>query len=459
MKLKYAKQNKKDFRQINFYQKDSEKKQDTKNDLFLNIALPKETLTRKSFIRLIRLGVRRAMLHKQEKISFSYEQLKQIAQLFLDEKETAHLSIMNILLASYSFDTYKTQKKYQLKEILVFGDFSKEEKSAIKETEIIANNMNIARDFANTPGNDMTPKILVQKVTTLFKKLPHTKVKILGEKEIKKLKMNLIEAVGRASKEESQFIVVEYTNGKKNEQPIVIVGKGVTFDAGGLDIKPAGKFMDMYMDMTGAAIGIGTLKSLIDLKVQKNVVLLIPAVENFVGDQSYRPGDILTSMSGKTVAVGNTDAEGRLVMADAITYGERYKPSMLIDIATLTGASLVALGQRATAIMSKTKEIQSEMIRLGDTLGEYLWPLPAWDEYTSDLQSDYADISNIGKTRYGGTITAGMFLYEFIKMYKKEPHWVHLDIAPRMEAIEGDNLAKGATGEPIAVLVEYIRNS
>ncbi len=459
MKLHYAKQNKKDFRQINFYQKESEKKQDTKDNLFLNIALPKEPLTRMSFIRLVRLGVRRAILHKQEKISFSYQQLRDISQSFLDKKESAFLSIMNIIRASYSFDTYKTHKDYQLKEILIFGDFSKIEKKAMQEAEIVASNINMARDLANTPGNNMTPSILARTVKTLFKKAPNTKVKILKEKDIKKLKMNLMEAVGRASKEESQFIIVEYINGKKNEKPTVIVGKGVTFDAGGLDIKPAGKFLDMYMDMTGAAIGIGTLKSLVDLKIKKNVILLIPAVENFVSAQSYRPGDIITSLSGKTVAIGHTDAEGRLVMADAISYGERYKPSLLIDIATLTGASLVALGQRATAIMSQTPRIQEALVNYGDTVGERLWPLPTWNEFASDLKSDYADISNIGKTRYGGTITAGMFLYEFIKMYKKEPQWVHLDIAPRMESIEEDNLAKGATGEPIAMLVEFFKNS
>ncbi len=456
MKITYANKKKKDFREINLYKKDKEKKIDDKNNLYLNMKVP-EQLDRKTAIRFICSMVKRAQSHKLEKIAFDYEQIKKTIGNILSEEYCAKLFVKNISIASYTFDKYKTKKENTLKEILIFGNFSKEEKDVFKETEIITKNINISRDLANTPGNLMTPNILVKNVKKIFNKDKNIKIKILGEDAIKKLKMNLIYSVGLASKEKSKFIILEYKNGKKNENPVAIIGKGITFDAGGLDIKPAGKFMDMYMDMTGSAIAIGILKSIVDLNIKKNIVVLIPAVENSVSGSSYRPGDIITSMSGKTVAIGNTDAEGRLVMADAITYAERYKPSLLIDIATLTGASLVALGQRATAIMSRSEKIQSEMIKIGNNVGEYLWPLPAWDEFANDLKSDYADIINSGSSRYGGTAKAGMFLYEFIKMYKEKPHWVHLDIAPRMESIDEDNLAKGATGEPIDLLVEYLR--
>lgn len=457
MKLHYAKGNKKNFRKINLYTKDSEKKIDSNNELFLNIKIP-DNLNRRSFIKFIRLIIKRAQLHKNENISFNYNQIKKNKWIDISEKNMAKLFIQNIILSEYSFDRYKSEKETKLKNILIFGNFSKDEKQSFKNAEIIARNINIARNLANTPGNDMTPSILVSNIKKIFKNTPKTKLKILEEKDIKKLNMNLIYAVGIGSQEKSKFIILEYKNGKINEKPTVIIGKGITFDTGGIDIKPAGKFADMYMDMTGSAIAIGTLKALIDLKVKKNIIILIPAVENAVGGSAYRPGDIISSMSGKTVAIGNTDAEGRLVMADAISYAEQYKPETIIDIATLTGASLVALGQRATAIMSKSKDIQNKMIKIGEEVGDYLWPLPTWDEFSNDLKSEYADISNIGKTRFGGTITAGMFLYEFVKMYKNEPNWIHLDIAPRMESIESDNLAKGATGEPIGMLVEYLKN-
>lgn len=456
MKLQYTEENKKGFRQVNLYKKDSEKKIDSKGELFMNVKIT-ANLNRKTFIKFIRLIIKRAQLHKLENISFNYEQIKNIIDEKITTEEVAQLFIQNIILAEYSFDKFKKEKGVKLKSVLIFGNFSKNEKTEFKNAEIVIKNINTARDLANTPGNHMTPTILANNVIKIFKSLPKTKVKILEEKDIKKLKMNLIDAVGIASDEKSKFIIIEYKNGKINEKPVVIVGKGITFDTGGVDIKPAGKFTDMYMDMTGSAIAIGTLKSLIDLKAKKNIVVLIPAVENAIGGSAYRPGDIITSMSGKTVAIGHTDAEGRLIMADTITYAERYKPALIIDIATLTGASLVALGQRATAIMSKSNNTQSEMIKKGELVGDYLWPLPSWDEFSEDLKSDYADISNIGKTRYGGTITAGMFLYQFIKMHKTEPKWVHLDIAPRMESIESDNLSKGATGEPIRMLVEYLK--
>ncbi len=456
MKITYSKKNKKGVRQINLYQKNTDKKIDGKGELFTNMKVP-EKLSQKAMIRFVRSMVQRAKTHKLERVALDYNQMKKYLLGSLDEQTFAELFVKNLMLAEYSFDAFKTKKDTHIQEIIIIGDFSAQEKKAFQYAELIAKNINQARDLANTPGNHMTPSILAQKTKKLMKGSYKTKVKVLDEKEIKKLGMGLMEAVGRASSENSKFIIVEYQNGAKNDKPIVLVGKGVTFDAGGLDIKPSGKFVDMYMDMTGATIALGTIKTLADLKVKKNIVVLIPAVENFVSGDSYRPGDIITSLSGKTVMIGHTDAEGRLVMADGITYAERYQPKMIIDIATLTGASLVAVGQNASVIMTKDEQLPAQLKTISERVGEYVWELPTWDEYTENLKSDFADISNISNVRYGGTITAGMFLYEFVKMHKKEPTWLHIDIAPRMESIKIDNLAKGATGEPIALLVELLK--
>lgn len=453
MKILYGTQNKTKFRQINLYTKKSEKKSDTHSKLFMNICIP-EKMNQRKFITFIRSIIKRAELHKLEYISFSYDQIKSLCEM--SETDQAELFIKNILLASYRFDKYKTKKETQIKAVLVFGSFSQQEKRSFQYAEILTHNINEARDLANTPGNLMTPSLLAQYAKKIFTKKSKTKIKILEEKDLKKNHMNLVLAVGQGSSEKSKFIVIEYSNGPKNQKPSVLVGKGITFDTGGIDIKPAGKFTDMYMDMTGAAISMASLKTIIDLKIKKNIIVLIPAVENAISGKAYRPGDIVTSMSGKTISIGHTDAEGRLVMADAITYAERYDPKLIIDIATLTGASLISVGQRASVIMSKNASLQSDMINIGESVGDYLWPLPAWDEFSQDLKSDYADISNISNIKYGGTITAGMFLYEFIKNYKKEPDWIHLDIAPRMESIDSDKLSKGATGEPISMLVKFL---
>lgn len=456
MKITYTQKNKKGFREINLYRKDSEKKYDFNDSLFTNIKIP-DNLNRRSFVIFVRTIIKRVKTHKLENISINYDQIRGLLNADISEKECAELFIKNILLATYSFDHYKSKKESTPKKIAIIGALTQIEKTACTYATLLANNISIARDLANTPANDMTPAILANNVKKIFKGAEKTKIKILEEKDIKTLKMNLMAAVGQGSASKSKFIIIEYKNGKSSDKPVILVGKGVTFDAGGLDIKPAGKFQDMYMDMTGATIAIGTLKTLIDIKAEKNVIALLPVVENAVSGNAYRPGDIITSMSGKTVAIGNTDAEGRLIMADTITYAERYQPTLIIDIATLTGASLAALGQHATAFMTKTQSLQDSFIDISGNVCEYIWPLPTWDIYTKDLDHPYADISNIGKTRYGGTITAGMFLYQFIKMHKKIPQWIHLDIAPRMESIESDNLAKGATGEPIGLLVEYLK--
>ena len=210
--------------------------------------------------------------------------------------------------------------------------------------------------------------------------------------------------------------------------------------------------------MTGGAVVIGALKAITELKLKKNVIILIPAVENAISGKATRPGDIIKSMSGKTVEIKNTDAEGRLILADALTYAKKFKPSIVIDVATLTGASLVAVGQRATAIMSRNEKFLSQIQQFGENCGDYMWPLPLWEEFEKDMESKFADISNLSSVNYGGAITTGIFLHSFAKDLGKNVKWAHLDIAPRMESIPSDNLEAGATGEPVRALVEIVKN-
>ena len=359
----------------------------------------------------------------------------------------------NLLLSQYAFTKYKSKNtEHRLGEVLFRATSSKEFSEGLRRGEIIAEATNTARDIANTPGGDMTPRVLASDAQ---KALKGTKVKVtvLGKKEIEKLKMGAILGVAKGSTEEPRFIVMDYKGGKKNEAPIVFVGKGITFDTGGLSMKPADAMLDMHLDMTGGATVIGALRAISKLGIKRNVIGLIPSAENMVSGESYRPGDVLTTMSGKTVDVLNTDAEGRLVLADALTYAERYNPKLVIDIATLTGAALVALGQHASAIMTKDDKLAETLSRFGEESGDYVWRLPLWDEYikyTKGVHGDLANIQSSGNARYGGAINGGAFLSHFATKYT----WAHIDMAPRMTPAPGDHLAKGCTGEPTALLVK-----
>jgi len=326
--------------------------------------------------------------------------------------------------------------------------------------------------MANTPGGDMTPQVLARDAQNLAKGTS-VKVTVLGEKEIAKEKMGAILGVSKGSSEKPRFIIMEYWGAGKGKggvakksdnrrsgnaldehNPIVFVGKGITFDTGGLNLKPSDSVLDMHLDMSGGAAVIGAIVCAAKLKLKKNIIALIPAAENMVSGESYRPGDVLTTMSGKTVEVLNTDAEGRLVLADALTYAERFNPKVVIDVATLTGASLVALGQHASAIMTPSLALQEALMRLGEESGDYVWPLPLWSEYKQHTKGTFADLANIPSSgaRYGGSINGGTFLSHFTEKYT----WAHIDMAPRMTASPGDQLSKGATGEPMRLLITLV---
>jgi len=409
-------------------------------------------VTPRTLRTLVRTVVQTAKRHKIEKIALtlSYAAFPKCAQY--GEAWFWSTVAENLILANYEYTTYKSkQPKYTLKGVTLLAHEVKTVRDSVAHGTTLATYTNTCRDIANTPGSDMTPALLAGKAKEILKGTK-AKVTILDEKQIAKLGMGGVIGVGKGSKHKPRFIIIEYFGGKKTEKPIVFVGKGVTFDTGGLQIKPGMAMYEMHMDMSGGASVIAALAAVAKLGLKKNIVGLIPAVENNVGDDAIRPGDVLTMMSGKTVDVLHTDAEGRLILADALHYARKYEPRLLVDVATLTGASLVAVGQHAHIIMTKSRTLEDTFRDLGEESGDYTFPLPLWDEYTQYTKGVHGDIANIpsGDTKYGGTITAGTFLSHFTKKMK----WVHIDMAPRMTSVGSDKLAKGATGEPTRLLVK-----
>ena len=419
----------------------------------------KENLRVKKFLQLLRSVVRASHAHHIQYLAIDWKDVK---NYWPKDKSSTELQAERVatelLLANYTFTSYKTKPKTgwpTVREVVITNVPKKDLpvfQASFKRAEVVVDEINKARDLANTPGSDMPPKKLAAAAKNAIKGLKHTSVKSLGRAEMKKLKMGAILGVGQGSAHEPQLIVLEYKGGKKNEKPIVLVGKGITYDTGGLGIKPAEFMMGMHMDMTGGALVIHTLALAARLKIKRNIVAIVAAAENAVGENSYRMGDVLHSMSGKTIEVRHTDAEGRLVLADALTYAQKkYDPKFIIDVATLTGAALVAIGQAASVVFSRDEKLAWDICASGAAVGDYVWPLPLWDDFKPELESKIADISNLGKTRWGSSINGGMFLAEFVDA--KQP-WIHLDIAPRMEATEADQLADGATGEPMRLLLK-----
>ncbi|MEK7100958.1 MAG: leucyl aminopeptidase, partial [Patescibacteria group bacterium] len=322
-----------------------------------------------------------------------------------------------------------------------------------KKGQTIGEEVNACRELANTPGGDMTPKSLARAAKMAVAGLPVT-VRTLGVPEMKKLGMGAILGVGRGSVEAPTFTILEYKGGAG--KPIVFAGKGITFDSGGINLKN-GDGHEMHMDMSGAASVIHAVALAARLKSKKHVIGLIPAAENMPGGNSLRPHDILTSLSGKTIEVINTDAEGRLVLADALTYAKRFKPGVVIDVATLTGGSLSALGLYASGLLTRDDALADQLLTLSETAGDYLWRLPMWDVYEDSVKSGVADVANSvsgGAGRYASATNGGMFLWQFAK--ELGCPWAHLDIAPRMTSAPGDELAKGAAGEPVRLLYAFI---
>ena len=319
--------------------------------------------------------------------------------------------------------------------------------AALAQGIAIANGVNFARELGNLPPNICNPGYLAQQATKFASRFDNTSCEVLEESDMEELGMGSLLAVGRGSANPSKLIVLSYKNGG-DAKPYVLVGKGITFDTGGINLKVAGGVEEMKFDMCGAATVIGTFVSAVGMNLPINLNVVVPAVENMPDANSYRPSDVLTSMSGKTIEVGNTDAEGRLILCDALTYAQRFEPQALVDVATLTGACMVALGKYASGLMSKHDDLANELLDAGEVVFDRAWRLPLWDEYQSMLDSTYADVYNIGG-RWAGAVTAGCFLARFTEGQR----WAHLDIA----GSASDEGKRGmATGRPVGLLSQWL---
>lgn len=319
--------------------------------------------------------------------------------------------------------------------------------AVLTEGLAIASGMTLAKDLGNLPGNICTPTHLAKEARQLAKS-HGLSVDVLERVDMEKLGMNTLLSVARGSHEPPKFIVMRHNGGRKGTKPIVLVGKGITFDSGGISLKPGPEMDEMKYDMSGAASVLGTLKAVATMKLPINVIGVIPASENMPGGAASKPGDVITSMSGQTVEILNTDAEGRLVLCDALTYVERFDPECVIDIATLTGACVIALGHVATGLLANNDSLARELIDAGQTACDRAWQLPLWDDYQEQLKSNFADMANIGG-RPAGTITAACFLARFTKKYT----WAHLDIAGTAWR---SGKEKGSTGRPVPLLTHFL---
>ncbi|MBL8444172.1 MAG: leucyl aminopeptidase [Zoogloeaceae bacterium] len=353
--------------------------------------------------------------------------------------------------AGYGYDATKS-KKIESKGVsevtlLTINKALTELKTAVAQGKAIADGMALTRELANLPANVCTPSYLAETAQLLGTQYKF-KVEILDRKDAEKLGMGSFLSVARGSHEPPRFIVMHYKGGKPKDKPVVLVGKGITFDTGGISLKPGAEMDEMKYDMCGAASVLGTFKTLGELGLPLNVVGIIPATENMPGGGATKPGDVVTSMSGQTIEILNTDAEGRLVLCDALTYAERFDPACVVDIATLTGAIIIALGKIPSGLMANDDELARELVDCGTRSGDRAWQMPLWEEYQEGLKSNFADMANIGG-RFGGSITAACFLARYTKAYK----WAHLDIAGT-SWVSGD--AKGATGRPVPLLCEFL---
>ena len=354
----------------------------------------------------------------------------------------------------YQFKEFKSKNsepKKSLRKITLMVPGRRElqqNESALVRGIALAAGVKLTRDLANRPANACTPTHLAEQAVELGKTFASVKVTVLDEAEMKDLGMNSLLSVSQGSAQPAKLVIFEYRGAGDDSKPVALVGKGVTFDTGGISIKPASAMDEMKFDMCGAASVFGAVAAIAGMALPINLVGVTPAVENMPSSTATKPGDIFTSMSGQTVEVLNTDAEGRLILCDALTYSERFEPAAVIDIATLTGACIVALGKHTTGLLSNHDPLAADLLQAGQTAGDRAWQLPLGEEYERQLDSPFADMANIGG-REAGTITAACFLSKFAKKY----HWAHLDIAGTAW-VSGKN--KCATGRPVPLLVQYL---
>ncbi len=371
----------------------------------------------------------------------------------------AQAVVEGMMLALYCFDKFKTEENDR-KDVaaITLVTSGREQVKAVQQGaeigRIVADSANFARSLVNHPSNEMTPTILAEQARQMAKDCD-LKCEVLDRKDMEKLGMGLLLGVAQGSEQPPKFIMLEHRGGKRSQGNIVFVGKGVTFDSGGISIKPADGMERMKYDMSGGAAVIGALRATALLKVPQNVVGLIPATENLPSGKATKPGDVHRAMNGKTAEIINTDAEGRLILGDALAYAARYKPLACVDLATLTGACVVALGHEAIGMLGnpQSEELMERLRRAGMRTGERVWQLPLWDEYLEHVKSDVADVKNVGMGRAAGTIAGAAFLVKFVDGYP----WVHLDIAGTAWADrEQPYKPKGGTGVGVRLLTQML---
>lgn len=358
----------------------------------------------------------------------------------------------------YCFDQLKTEKntgkKTGLKKVTFLVEQRKQIASGqvgIQQGQAIVLGMNLAKDLGNLPANICTPSYLAKQARNLAQPFKKMKCDVIGEEEMRKLGMGSLLSVAQGSRQPAKLITLQYRGAPRSQKPVVLVGKGVTFDSGGISIKPSPAMDEMKYDMCGAAGVLGATLACASLDLPINLITIVPATENLPDGNASKPGDVVTSMSGQTIEVLNTDAEGRLILCDALTYAEKFKPAAVIDVATLTGACVVALGRHASGLLSNHDALAEALLTAGQNTGDRAWRMPLWEEYQSQLNTNFADMANIGG-REAGTITAACFLSRFTQQY----HWAHLDIAGTAWLSQGDK--KGATGRPVPLLTQYLIN-
>ncbi len=422
----------------------------TFNDDFQNIILIGfENFNLRNFHYFSRIPIRVSIKERIERIDMFLPDLYAFSDV--DFFDFVKYFVVNAVMSSYDFSQfYKNEDIPSLKEINIITKENIEK--PVKEGIVMGEIINTVRNLSNMPGGEMTPDFFIKVIKKI--KIPKLKIKILDRKKLERLKMNSILAVGKGSVYGSYLAILEYYGTNKKEKPYVLIGKGITFDTGGLHLKPAEGMKDMNLDMSGGAGVLGALMVCAKLKIKKNVIGFIPIAENMPGNDSYRPGDLIKSLSGKIIEVVSPDAEGRVILADAIHYSKKYNPKVIITLATLTGASMIALGNKASALLSNLGEEKiDEIKKLSYLTGDFVWDLPLWEEYLNDIKSQFGDLANVGKSRYGGVMHGAIFLYEFAKPYD----FIHIDMAPKMVSNDEDNLAPGSFGFGVKILTEIIK--
>ena len=361
-----------------------------------------------------------------------------------------------LMLGSYQFNDYKTKenKSSYIKTVTICGNVNN---NYIDKGKILGDSVCFARDLGNHPANILTPTYLAKSAKKIADSTPKMSCHIFDLKELKKMGMGAFYGVARGAKEPAKMIIVEYEGGGKTQKPIALVGKGLTFDSGGISIKPSPRMDEMKFDMCGSATVLGVLKAVSHLKPKMNIIFAIGSTENMPGGDAQRPGDIVSAYNGKTIEVLNTDAEGRLVLADVLSYvNKKYSPNAILDFATLTGAVLIALGNRASGVMGNNTSLMKEVKKASELSDEKVWELPLWEEYSREIKGQYADIKNMGENRLAGTISAAAFLKEFVE----DTPWVHMDIAgTAWGPKEPEYQPKiGATGVAVRLVYQLLEN-